>query len=317
MTGPIAIVAAACRMPDADSREAFWDNLIAERVSLRPPPVDRWPDHPDARVGAFLEDVRGFDAAFFGMSGGEAEVTDPQQRLLLETAHEALERAGFAGPRRRNRRVGVFVGVGQSDYQEGILRLLWSGVSVHPSAAVGNLRNLIPARVAHSMDLSGPALAVDTACSSSLVALHLACESLNRGECELALAGGITLNLTPTVFTVLARWCRTASSCRGRAACASRRCPRPRKVRWSDCCGWCVTGCCAFWTKEGPSSPKGPRTRGRRTRRTRYSSGCAGRRWTSGLLPVSSPGAPSWRASPCMPTRTFTRTTGRGWVRYA
>jgi amino acid adenylation domain-containing protein len=205
MTGPIAIVAAACRMPDANSPEAFWNNLIAERVSLRPPPVDRWPDHPDARVGSFLEDVRGFDAAFFGMSGGEAEVTDPQQRLLLETAHEALERAGFAGPRRRNRRVGVFVGVGQSDYQEGILRLLWSGVSVHPSAAVGNLRNLIPARVAHSMDLSGPALAVDTACSSSLVALHLACESLNRGECELVLAGGITLNLTPTVFTVLAR----------------------------------------------------------------------------------------------------------------
>ena len=205
MTGPIAIVAAACRMPDADSPEAFWNNLLAERVSLRPPPVDRWPDHPDARVGSFLEDVRGFDAAFFGMSAGEAEVTDPQQRLLLETAHEALERAGFAGPRRRNRRVGVFAGVGQSDYQEGILRLLWSGVSVHPSAAVGNLRNLIPARVAHSMDLSGPALAIDTACSSSLVALHLACESLNRGECELALAGGITLNLTPTVFTVLAR----------------------------------------------------------------------------------------------------------------
>jgi amino acid adenylation domain-containing protein len=205
MTGPIAIVAAACRMPDADSPEAFWNNLIAERVSLRPPPVDRWPEHPDAQVGSFLEDVRGFDAAFFGMSGGEAEVTDPQQRLLLETAHEALERAGFAGSRRRNRRVGVFVGVGQSDYQEGILRLLWSGVSVHPSAAVGNLRNLIPARVAHSMDLSGPALAVDTACSSSLVALHLACESLKRGECELTLAGGITLNLTPTVFTVLAR----------------------------------------------------------------------------------------------------------------
>ncbi|HEY0093272.1 MAG TPA: beta-ketoacyl synthase N-terminal-like domain-containing protein, partial [Archangium sp.] len=192
-------------MPDANTPEAFWNNLIAERVSVRPPPVDRWSEHADARVGAFLDDVRGFDAAFFGMSAGEAEVTDPQQRLLLEVAHEALERAGFAGPRRRHRRVGVFVGVGQSDYQEGILRLLWSGVSVHPSAAVGNLRNLIPARVAHSMDLSGPALAVDTACSSSLVALHLACESLNRGECELALAGGITLNLTPTVFTVLAR----------------------------------------------------------------------------------------------------------------
>ncbi|WP_257459082.1 non-ribosomal peptide synthetase [Archangium lipolyticum] len=205
MSSPIAIVAAACRLPDADTPEAFWNNLIAERISLRPPPEGRWPQHPDARVGSFLDDVRGFDAAFFGMRGGEAEVTDPQQRLLLQTAHEALERAGFAGPRRRNRRVGVFVGVGQSDYQEPILRLLWAGMSVHPSAAVGNLRNLIPARVSHVLDLSGPSLAVDTACSSSLVALHLACESLNRGECELALAGGITLNLTPTVFTVLSR----------------------------------------------------------------------------------------------------------------
>ncbi|QRN93750.1 amino acid adenylation domain-containing protein [Archangium violaceum] len=205
MSSPIAIVAAACRLPDADTPEAFWNNLIAERISMRPPPVHRWPEHPDARVGSFLDDVRGFDAAFFGMKGSEAQVTDPQQRLLLQTAHEALERAGFAGPRRRNRRVGVFVGVGQSDYQEPILRLLWAGVPVHPSAAVGNLRNLIPSRVSHVLDLSGPSLAVDTACSSSLVALHLACESLNRGECELALAGGITLNLTPTVFTVLSR----------------------------------------------------------------------------------------------------------------
>ncbi|HEX8433698.1 beta-ketoacyl synthase N-terminal-like domain-containing protein, partial [Archangium sp.] len=205
LSGPIAIVASACRLPDAATPEAFWNNLLAERVSMRPPPVGRWPEHPDARVGSFLDDVRGFDAAFFGMKGGEAEFTDPQQRMLLETAHEALERAGFAGPRRRNRRTGIFVGVGQSDYQEGILRLLWAGMPVHPTAAVGNLRNLIPSRVSHVLDLSGPSLAVDTACSSSLVALHLACESLNRGECELALAGGITLNLTPTVFTVLSR----------------------------------------------------------------------------------------------------------------
>ncbi len=153
--------------------------------------------------GSLLDEVSAFDAAFFGIAPEEAATIDPQQRILLELAYEALERAGYAGARRANVRIGVFIGVGEPGYQELMLDLLQRGMAPSPSMAVGNLRNLAAARIAHALDLSGPAIAIDTACSSSLVALHLASASLLRGECDLALVGGANLNLTDTPYRLL------------------------------------------------------------------------------------------------------------------
>ncbi len=200
-----AVIGLACRFPDADTPDAFWDNLASGRDSVTEVPASRWQLPPGARArwGAFLDDVAGFDAGYFGIEAAEAAVMDPHARIFLEVAHEALERAGYAGERRNGRRVGVFVAVGESGYPQLLHEAIDSGVPVSPAALVGNLRNLIAARVAHHLDLSGPAMAVDTACSSSLVALHLARRSLEAGECDVAVVGGVSLNLTPTPYRLL------------------------------------------------------------------------------------------------------------------
>ena len=200
-----AIIALACRFPDADTPDAFWDNLVSGRDSVTEVPASRWDLPPGARArwGAFLDDVAGFDADYFGVAAEEAAVMDPHARIFLEVAHEALERAGYAGERRRSRRIGVFVGVGESGYAQLLHQAIDGGVPASPAALVGNLRNIIAARVAHCLDLSGPVMAVDTACSSSLVALHLARRSLGAGECDVAVVGGVSLNLTSTPYRLL------------------------------------------------------------------------------------------------------------------
>ncbi len=189
---PIAIVGAACRLPGADTAEAFWDDVTAGTVRLGPAPAGRFPAPFSDLVGGYLDDVATFDAARFGIDDAEAAVLDPQQRLMLTVAAEALDRAGSP----TTHEVGVFVGAGHNAYLEHVLEHLDD--DPHPGTMAGNLLNMIAARVAHSLDLRGPALSVDTACSASLVALHLASQSLQTGECELALAAGVNLLLTPT-----------------------------------------------------------------------------------------------------------------------
>lgn len=209
---PIAILAQACRLPGADAPEAFWRNLANGVESVREVPTTRWltadrfappPYQPGKSVtkwGAFLDDIQRFDAAFFNIPAAEAQIMDPQQRILLELAHETLERAGYTTTRRQGRRIGVFLGIGQNGYSELTVPLLLSGQPTHPMLVANNIRNLIAGQIAHSLNLTGPTLVVDTACSSSLVALHLARQSLLAGECELALVGGINLNITATPF---------------------------------------------------------------------------------------------------------------------
>jgi amino acid adenylation domain-containing protein len=196
--GGLAVIGMACRFPDADSPAEFWENLLAGRDSVTP--VTRW---AGGGHGAFLADPASFDAGYFGIGETEARLLDPHARIFLELAHEALERAGFAGPRRKNRRIGVFAAVGESAYPElvtgaGAGTAGGSGDGAGAYALTGGLRNLIAARVAHLLDLRGPALAVDTACSSALVALHLARLSLAAGDCDIAVVGGVSLNLTAT-----------------------------------------------------------------------------------------------------------------------
>ncbi|GAA4073428.1 non-ribosomal peptide synthetase/type I polyketide synthase [Streptomyces shaanxiensis] len=204
---PVAVLGMACRFPGASTPEAFWELLLAGRDTVSAVPDDRWESAPGARglFGSFLPDPADFDAAFFGLDDEEARATDPQARIFLELAHEALERAGYAGPRRTGRRIGVFAAVSDSGYREILAAATDGDLAAQPGALTGNLPNLIAARLSQALDLDGPALAVDTACSSALVALHLARRSLQSGECDVAVVGGVQLALTPTGHRLLAR----------------------------------------------------------------------------------------------------------------
>ena len=204
---PIAIIGAGLRFPGgANDLTSFWQLLLGGVNAVREVPLDRWdinafydsdPDAPGkmyARYGGFLDRIDDFDPLFFGISPREAASMDPQQRLLLEVGWETLENAGQAPDRLAGSSTGTFLGIGNSDY----FRMAFASLEkIDTYSAVGSALSITASRLSYLLNLKGSCLAVDTACSSSLVAVHLAVRSLRSGECSLALAGGVSLMLTP------------------------------------------------------------------------------------------------------------------------
>ncbi|MFC9703645.1 SDR family NAD(P)-dependent oxidoreductase [Streptomyces sp. NPDC056943] len=204
---PVAVVGISCRVPGARDPGEFWELLTAGGQAVTDVPADRWnaadlydpdrsvPGRMNTRWGGFIEDVDRFDAAFFGISPREAAEMDPQQRLALELGWEALERAGIDPSSLTGTRTGVFAGAIWDDY--ATLKHRQGTAAITPHTVTGLHRGVIANRLSYTLGLRGPSLVVDSGQSSSLVAVHLACESLRRGESELALAGGVSLNLVP------------------------------------------------------------------------------------------------------------------------
>ncbi|MCX6481853.1 MAG: sulfolipid-1 biosynthesis phthioceranic/hydroxyphthioceranic acid synthase [Mycobacterium sp.] len=207
---PVAVIGMACRLPGGiGSPERLWEALSRGDDMVTEVPGDRWaideyydpepgvPGRTVSKWGAFLDDVAGFDAEFFGINKHEAAALDPQHRLLLETSWEAMEHAGLTPDALKDSFTGVFTGLTHDDYQAVSAG---SDAMVGPYGFSGNTFGMASGRIAHTLGVHGPAMAVDTACSSGLFAVHMGCRSLSDGESDLALAGGAHVMLDPRKY---------------------------------------------------------------------------------------------------------------------
>jgi epothilone polyketide synthase D len=237
----IAIIGMGCRFPGGVSDpDSLWRLLDEGIDAISEVPPERWDidslydPSPDAvgkmctRQGGFLADIDKFDPAFFGVTPREAAKMDPQHRLLLETTWEALEHAGIPSEDLVGSETGVFIGTIYQEYGHLVNDL----ARLDGYVAIGSAGSAASGRISYHFGLKGPCMSIDTACSSSLVAVHLACQALRSGECSLALAGGVTLMLTPTIFVEFSRLRGLAGDGRCKTFAAS-----ADGVSWGEGCG--------------------------------------------------------------------------------
>lgn len=205
----IAIVGMSGRYPGANDLNQYWTNLANGVSSIIEVPKKRWdndqfydsdpfaPNKTYCRYGGFLQDIDKFDPLFFNISPKEAIAMDPQQRLFLEECWKAIEDAGYSDRCLSRAKCGVFVGASPGEYGKLMSDANYDG-GVHSFTGLSS--SILAARISYILNLTGPSIAMDTACSSSLVAIHQACQSIISGECDIALAGGVVLMLTPDLF---------------------------------------------------------------------------------------------------------------------
>lgn len=205
----VAIIGISGRFGDAESVEQLWKNLSEGKDSISLVPSERWdyekyydPDlrnyqKTNCKWGGFLRNIDLFDPMFFGISGKEAEVSDPQQRIFLTECWKALEDSGYATEKINEKNCSVFVAAMAGDYQDGMIQ---EGMDLDVHNYVGNAPAILASRISYYLNLKGAAVTVDTACSSSLVAIQLACQSILSGDSEMAVAGGVFLNVTPKFY---------------------------------------------------------------------------------------------------------------------
>lgn len=205
----IAIIGISGRMPQSDDLQEFWENLVGQVDMITEIPEDRWnwkdyygdphkeENKANNKWGGFLRDIRSFDAKFFNLSPREVELMDPQQRILLEEVWHLFEDAGYKPSSLWGSKTGVFIGVGNDDYNQLIGT---SNIPLDSHAATGSYFSIVANRISYLLNLQGPSTIVDTACSSSLVSMHQAVQSIRNGECTMAVTGGINIICTPRPY---------------------------------------------------------------------------------------------------------------------
>ncbi|WP_256524085.1 SDR family NAD(P)-dependent oxidoreductase [Aquimarina sp. EL_43] len=199
----IAIVGLSLKVPGANNKEEFWENLVNGNSCITTTPKERWdwPEnididgiHKGINYGGYIKDVDKFDASFFEISPREAKLIDPQQRILLELTWELIENSGYKPSLLKNSKTGVFIGASGSDYET----LLHKNPEIKEFSATGTAMAMLSNRISYFYDLDGPSLTIDTACSSSLVAINNAVAAIQQNQCEQAIVGGIHLMCEPT-----------------------------------------------------------------------------------------------------------------------
>lgn len=202
----IAIIGLSCRLPDAPNARTFWSNLLAGKNSVREIPASRWrwedhyantptPGKTVSKWGALLDDVDCFDAPLFGVTPAEADAMDPQMRLLLEQTWHAFEDAGLDPRSLAGSRTGVFVGYQYAEYEQYLRRFDFQRLADGPLFSSSSPTYYLANRISFAFDLRGPSEAINVNCASSAVAINRAWQALANGECDIALAAGVSLNL--------------------------------------------------------------------------------------------------------------------------
>ena|GEM_PF-3887251 len=223
---PIAVIGMSGRFPGrAQSINDFWKNLEDKVDCISEIPSERFnidelydpnpatPGKLATRWGGFMDEVKSFDADFFGVSPRESKWMDPQQRLLLQVTWEALEDSGYAGITSTKSNTGVFIGASAVEY--GMLSRPVEQIDGYSSTGLAN--SIISNRLSYQFNLRGPSMTIDTACSSSLVAAHTGCQSLRRGECSMAIVGGVNVLVSPVPTIAFTKWGMMAADGRSKS----------------------------------------------------------------------------------------------------